>query len=980
LAAVLLVLVASPVAMPGQATQFTRTIWRSQDGLPETIVQALVQDRDGYLWVGTTGGLARFDGGRFIPLNDGTTQTLSVNSFLCLLLSRDGTLWAGTEGGGLLHIASTGVIRAYAAPDGLTDAFVRSIYEDSGGRLWVGTDSGLFLKEGDRLVRTDQSDTQGALDVEAIVEDHEHHILAGGSHLIALGAGQNKEISLPGANSQNHVRSILTATDGTVWVGTISGLLRQVRGKFERVPEISSTVRSLHQTSDGTIWIGTIGKGLWAYRDGKLTSIGDKGLLPIETVLSIFEDTDHRLWIGTPNGLVRLEKTQVSLTPLPRFGAEFGSISGAPNGGIWMVAQEPFQVSGGVAIPLKFPGIPSTAIRDLYLAKDGSTWVGTEGRGVYHLPGGKAAHLSTTPHHYIIGNFIRGFLESSRGEMWVATDTGLYCITAQSVARYGIADGLAHLSIRSLLEDRDHDIWVGTDHGLSRWHHGAFVQDTATASLRGEKVWSVLQDRRGAMWFGTRDHGLFRYRNNTVEHYTTANGLMSNIVYQLLQDGTGRFWISSAETISSVPEGDMDGDPLHRNRPLSVTLYRMPFETEGAQLSGGRYPAGYVAPDDTVWFPTNRGAAHVAASEAGVESTPTVSIVGITQDGVNLPVNQGLQLRAGNTRLAFSFASLFLGYQGGIRFSYKLEGFDSDWSPPGPGHTASYTNLPAGVYRFRVRSFDLSHPERFTEGSLGFRKNPFLYQTWWFRLLCILAMLGCGVFAYRLRLRKVRARFAAVLEERGRLAREMHDTVIQGCTGVSTLLEAIATQRKDALKDDGLLDMAREQMRATVNEARQAVWNLRRKEEEEVDLPHLLTALAEQATRAFGVPVVCEPIDPMGGISETTGHELLMVAREAIANAGSHAHPDWIRISASLEGIDLTVRVIDNGGGFVHVAPYDGSGEHYGLLGMHERMRRIGGTLAIHSASGSGTEVVMKVRHATPDAHANRRKPRERRR
>ena len=298
-AGILLVLFASPLSTSGQATHFTRTIWRSRDGLPENGVQALAQDRDGYLWVGTTGGLTRFDGARFSPLIDGTNQTPSINTFDCLLLARDGTLWAGTDGGGLLHITGPGVSKTYAAPDGLTGAFIHSIYEDSKNRLWVGTNSGLFLKEGERLVRVDQPAANSDFDVQAIVEDHEHHILAGGSRLISIDIGQIRNISMPGAQYQNQVNSILAGTDGTLWIGTAGGLLRRVHGKFQRVSEIAATVRALCQTSDGTVWIGTIGKGLWASQNGIFTRIGDKGLYPIDTVRSIFEDGDHRIWIGT---------------------------------------------------------------------------------------------------------------------------------------------------------------------------------------------------------------------------------------------------------------------------------------------------------------------------------------------------------------------------------------------------------------------------------------------------------------------------------------------------------------------------------------------------------------------------------------------------------------------------------------------------------------------------------------------------------
>jgi len=715
---------------------------------------------------------------------------------------------------------------------------------------------------------------------------------------------------------------------------------------------------------------------LWVYRDGEFGRIGDTGVIQIPTVLNIFEDADHRIWLGTQNGLVRLEKTQISLIPLPGSGTEYGTISGAPNGDIWMVVQKAFRVSNGVPTSLSFPGLGDTPIRTIYRAKDGSTWIGTGGRGAYHLDHGKLTHFSKDSPQPISSNFIRGFLESSHGEMWIATDVGLNYITAKGITRYGIADGLTNFSVRSLFEDRDHNIWIGTDLGLSRWHAGAFLQDAATTALRTEKVWSILQDRRGIMWFGTRDHGIFRNRDNVLEHYSTSQGLVSNSIYQMLQDRTGRFWISSAEMISSIPEEEMDDDPLHRNRPLSVTLYRMPYETNGVQLCGARMSTGYLAPDDTVWFASDHGALHVIAGGNGVEGTPMTRIVGLSLDGANLPVKEGIQLPAGGKRLAFSFVPLFLGPQMGIRFLYRLEGFDNSWVSAGSGHTATYTNLPAGTYRFRVRSFDVSHPDLFTEESFDFTKKPFVYQTWWFRLLFMTAMLGCILLAYTLRLRSVRNRFAVVLEERTRLAREMHDTVIRGCIGVSMLMEAIATQRDDAFDDNDLFNVSREQLRSTISEARQAVWDLRRNDEEDINLPHSLAALAEQATQAFGIPVMCERIDPMGGISGSAGHELLMVTREAIANAGSHANPEWIQISASLDGADLTLSVIDNGIGFVQTAQTSSADGHYGLIGMRERMNRIGGTLTIHSKSDSGTEVVMKLRRATAESKYHRQRSR----
>jgi ligand-binding sensor domain-containing protein len=282
---------------------FTRKLWQTQDGLPEQTVQAFAQTPDHYLWIGTTGGLLRFDGARFTTFDHENTPELRENSVFALLVSRDGSLWIGTEGGGLIRYHA-GKFRAYGLSDGLSDGFVRAIYEDHNGTIWIGTDNGLLRFADDRLVRVDGVHGNSALAVHAIAEDHLGGLWVGGSLLVRLDHGVMIGYRLEGGSSQNRVKSILETADHTVWVGTVSGLHRLPLGSrtFERVHHVNGTVRALRQTSDGTLWIGTIGQGIRSTNGRDFSAITAPEALPSNTVLNIFEDDERNVWVGTQAG------------------------------------------------------------------------------------------------------------------------------------------------------------------------------------------------------------------------------------------------------------------------------------------------------------------------------------------------------------------------------------------------------------------------------------------------------------------------------------------------------------------------------------------------------------------------------------------------------------------------------------------------------------------------------------------------------
>jgi signal transduction histidine kinase/ligand-binding sensor domain-containing protein len=969
----------------GQASpspfQYTRTLWRVANGLPEDTVQSLAESPDGLLWIGTTSGLARFDGSRLQAYARGSAQ-LAGNSIFCLTVTRDGTLWAGTEGSGLLRLRGT-ELKTYSIAEGLTDGFVRTVFEDEQQRLWIGTDDGLFLMQDGRIQRIDQGGQGGIapIAVHSITEDSDHRIWVGGSRLIAIDppghapSGHAQDYPLPGAYSQNRVKRILQTSDGTVWVGTVGGLQRLEKGVFRAVPGIHATVRSLLQTADGTLWIGTIGDGLWTLRSGQgtqthgqLTQVSRSGLLPSDTVLSILEDNLGQIWVGTQAGLVRLNKTAVGVVPLPQSGdPDFETLSGDDRGNVWVAAQLLYLIHNGVAQRITYPGLGDATVRNVFRAHDGALWIGTDGSGAYRIQ--DPAHPAQVTHFTapadLSNNFVRAFMEARDGTVWIATDEGVSRIGGPAPHTFTEANGLAFFSTRSLLEDRDAGVWIGTDRGLSHWLHGRFVRDAATKALAQEKVWSILEDRSGVLWFGTRDHGLFRYRNGQVQAFTTGEGLPSNSVYQILQDRSGTFWLSGPNQIASIAEAQMDSTAPSVSSPLSVTVYDMPFGADGAQIYGGRQPSGYLAPDDSVWFPTSRGAAHIAHATPAQGPAPRAVVDDVIADGrsisMNATNNGDLRIAAGVSRLRFDFSAVSLRSQAGVRFRYKLEDFDQAWNTPSEDLTASYTNLPAGHYRLRVVAFDSSRPTEISEADLDFVKAPYIYQTWWFYTLLGVLLVLLGAAAYRLRVLRIRRQFLAVLEERNRLAREMHDTVIQGCAGISALLEAMASTNGNA---DGvqheLLDFAREQARSTINEARHAVWNMRHEQEKDVDLVEAIQGVAAQTRREFGTDVDFTPTLKHCEMGTSAAHEILMTVREAVYNSVQHSGTNKVQLHLNIVGEDLTIDVADSGIGFVQNAEAVQQG-HYGVLGMQERVQRLGGTFELNSSPGSGTRVRMTV-------------------
>ena len=465
-------------------------------------------------------------------------------------------------------------------------------------------------------------------------------------------------------------------------------------------------------------------------------------------------------------------------------------------------------------------------------------------------------------------------------------------------------------------------------------HGDRFEIDVVTTALQHEKVWAIHQDSDGGLWFGTRAGGLYRWRDGKLTHYTTAQGLASNSIYELVEDPSGTLWISGPNGISAVNRRDLDAVAEQRARRVNLTLYGISEGLETIQMCGGEKPAGLLTTRGEVWFPSSKGPVRMSVDQPKPSDQAPVVVDQVVADGLQISPTGGVSLGPDTKKLELHYGVVRLRSQERVEFRYRLDGLTRTGAKPPP----------------------------IAEASLEIVQRPHFYRTAWFLSCCILALAAAAWTVHELRLRQLAARFQAVLGERNQLAREMHDTLIQGCVSVSALLEAhssLGPAEADARQD--LLNCARTQLRSTIDEVRGAVWNLRQKSPPAEDLSTLLRRMAEQVSQEFALNVECHISGKPFDFEQAATHELLMVVREAIYNAVRHGRSSKVQVEVNFDTGRCDVKVRDDGTGFDPEAVSSLPAGHYGLVGMKERITRVGGKLTVNSRPGAGAEITFQL-------------------
>lgn len=947
---------------------YGRRVWQSSEGLPEDFTQAFAQTADGYLWIGTSGGLARFDGVRFAVFNGSNEAAFGDDSVYALLTARDGTLWSGTEGGGLIRYRH-GVFRAFGAAEGLTNPFVRVIFEDRSGKLWVGTDRGLFRLDGETLQRIDGRSGIPSISVHAICEDREGRLLVGGGGLLVLSGGQSAHYTSTESRADNSIRTIRETRDGAVWIGTIAGLRRLERGvrdnPFAARRLVDSTnISVLCENRSGQLWIGTYGRGLMRFDHGRLVTLTAPSSLPHNNLLAVFEDAEENVWVGTQGGMLRLQPAAATtITMADGAPLSINAIYQDPRGPILATALNGrlFQATRQALVPVDLPAaLAGLVIRNVFRDSKGRLWIGTDGQGIARLDGD--AILRYTMKEGLVNDFVRAFCEDRQGGLWIGTDGGLSYWRDGTFRSFTASTGLIYGSIRGLLLDRDGSLWVATERGLTRFRSDAFVNDPLLERLNSKKVWALHLDAEQGLWIGTQGSGLFLLKSGRLTQFTMQHGLPSNKVHFVGEDRLGNLWMSGPSGVVSVSRRELESLPPDTSKHVAVRLYDTTEGLHTNQMRGGVQPAGVVTTSGEIWLPSTKGAVLILPDVPERPSRLPVVIEHAIADGRSLPFPSALDLAPGEGKLEIQYTSLRLAAPERVRFRYWMEGLERDWTSAGLRRVAYYTNLPPGQYRFHVVAYEMNAPQNATESILAIRLRPHLYQTHWFIAFCALVVTAGAWGSYRLHVRNIRRQFAAVLEERNRLAREMHDTLIQGSVGVSTLLEA-ASRAREVSPELGhdLIERARAEIRAAVDEARLAVWNLRHASSTGDRLVPAISQLAHRIGLDAGIDVKVNVSGRPVAVGGETERSLILLIREALQNAIRHAVPQHLSVSLGFNSGQLHASIEDDGIGFDSALDQPEQSQHYGLVGMRERVERMGGQFMLTSSPGHGTQVRLSI-------------------
>ena len=746
-------------------------LWATDSSnIPQNSILSMVQTRDGYLWIGTYEGLARFDGLRFTVFDKSNTPEIQNNSMLVMAEGVDGALWIGTPNG--LLCRRDGKFRCYTATDGLASDFVLSLCFDIQGRLWTGTTRGLSRYQDGAFASIKTSAGAELGYVSALCADRSGTLWVGTSAgLFSYQAGLFTPHALPGGKAENTIWSLCAARDGTLWIGTAGDWLvslRQgvLRSYSEKHGLSGNRVRVIYEDSRGTLWVGTDNGGLNRLEGGSFTYLGQKHGLSDDSIRALMEDSEGSLWIGTfGGGLNRLKDDRyifyntrnglpVNMTRSVMQDRDGAIWIGTIGGGLVRFSSGQFQVFGTLE------GLASLRVWSIAQGHDGAIWFGTYGGGLHCLRQGKVTIRSTRDG--MSNDIVRAVLAARDGSIWAGTNGGGIDILRPDgrIVNFSRRNGLSDDFIYAIAQDDQGIVWAGTYNGdLYRFQGEAFSIFRPQAGTSQNAIWAIHPDRDGSLWLGTNSGGLIRFKGGRFNAIDTRNGLYNDVAFQILEDDHGFLWMNCNKGVYRVSKkelNDFADGLIGRVRSFSFGVSE---GVRGVESTGPAQPAGWKSRDGKLWFPTIKGVAVVDPDyRKRNERVPPVRIEKMTVEGQAVDLAASLVLGPGRKKIEFAFTALSFLVPEKIRFKTMLRGFDRGWSTETNQRQISYTNLPPGRYVFRVIACNNDGKWNLEGASLRFELRPFFFQTFWFLTLAVCGLLFLAVMAFRWRFRRLQRR------------------------------------------------------------------------------------------------------------------------------------------------------------------------------------------------------------------------------
>jgi ligand-binding sensor domain-containing protein/signal transduction histidine kinase len=964
--------------------QYVATSWDNDSGLPQNSVQAMVQTRDGYLWVGTQFGLARFDGVHFTVYDTNNVPELKGRNISALVESADGSLWIGTFDAGLTRYKD-GKFRHYGAVDGMPNEYIKMMCETSDGTVWIATLGGLFRFENETFSSFGSSaEFSGSYTVRTMMEDHLGNLWIGTAVSLVccldsrILATYTSKDGLPITS----LRGLAEDSQGDIWVGGTGGLARLHDGKFTNYNKkhglTDNNATALFSDSHGNLWAGGYG-GLNRLAGNTFTTEKTPDGMAYDMINVIIEDREGNVWIGAKDGLYRLTLKQF-FTYTQQQGLSHNNVistmqdkSGTIWVGTWGGGLNQFK-DGKFKVFSK-AGMPTELVLGLMEDRSGNIWFGTDfDAGIFRLRTNQFTHFGH--HDGLAAPAVRLAFEESDGTFWVGTSGGLYFCKDGDFKHFTKVPGLAGQVVRDICEGRDNSLWIATDNGLARMKEKKIQNFTTSDGLSSNYIITLYQDRENVLWIGTRGGGLNCYRDGKFSSFTTKDGLFNNDVFSILEDDFGYFWLTCRRGIFRVRKHDL----IDYEKGLIPTIMSASFGKADGMASTECHsiakPSAFKAIDGKLWFATAKGLV-MTDPTLGVRANTNVPPIVVEECFVNKrPVEFNhslLHLPPSHGELEFHYTALSLSAAEKNMFRYKLEGFDTEWNDVGPRRVAYYSNIDPGTYTFRVIGCNNDGVWNTQGASMSFVIEPYFWQRWWFAAaIACFTVFSIGGVARAVTSKRLRRKVErleqqhAIEKERMRIAKDMHDEIGAKLTKISFLSEVTKRNLNNPLEAAQQIDNVSNSAREVLQALDEIVWAVNPKND---TLDSFATYLCRYVSEFFANTSVLAELEipstvPARFLSTEVRHNLVLAIKETLNNVLKHASAENIHVELSLSGAELKIVIKDDGRGFDSVKLTQLNRTERvgnGLANIHHRLEQAGGTSKIESWPGKGTQATFIV-------------------
>jgi signal transduction histidine kinase/ligand-binding sensor domain-containing protein len=963
--------------------QYAHNSWTIRDGFFKAEIRTIAQTQDGYLWLGTDSGISRFDGARTSEWTPPSGDHLPSETVLKLLVTRDGRLWIGTANG----LASWKDGRLTGYPQ-LAGQSVIALLEDHEGTVWAGSAA---VPAGNLCTihanRVQCFGAEGSLGRGVIsLYEFRGSVWAAGATGLWRRTPDPPRL-FPIREPVTEVRALIEGDGGELWIATQRGISVFVN---DRIKPLHLLMRSdLHpyrllRDREGGLWIGTFGHGLIHLHQGEVDTFTESDGLSSETVDDLFEDREGNIWVATTEGLDRFREFAI-----PTFSVKQG-LSGRPmtalaakDGSVWFSTSEGLDrfkggqvtiyrkhrgssksvaVNGPSIHEIADSGLPDDSIESIFEDDTGRIWASTTG-GVAYFEDGRFVKVDRLPARVVLS-----FAQDSSDSTWVdEQNLGLFRLVDGRVVEHHSASAVGGNDILTALapDPADGGLWLGFFHGgVSYLKAGQIQASFGTANGLGKgRVSGIHRDHEGRFWIAT-EGGLSLMKNGQIKTLATRNGLPCDAVHWAAEDEDHALWMSTACGMMRILRPEVDAWIAHPDSAVKITVFDSSDGTR-TQAPTGYAPSVSKAPDGKIWFVSRGGVSVIDPRHLKINTLPPpLRIEQILADGNRFAPTSNIRLPPLVRDVRIDYTALSFAAPEKVRFRYKLEGQDGDWTEVVNQRQVHYSNLRPGRYHFRVIAANNSGVWNETGETIDFSVAPAYYQATWFRVSAVAAFFMVLLGLYQLRLYQLAQEYKARLDERvrerTRMARDLHDTLLQSLSGLMLRLEVVKNRLPAGRTKDEFEEVL-ERGDHAIAEGRNAVYDLRWSASVTNELAQALRIVGEELatedSAALRIVVEGEPreLQPM------VRDEIYRIAREGLRNAFTHAGARNIETEILYGSRQFRLRIRDDGRGTPFEFLKKGRPGHYGLSGMRERAETMGTTLNIWSTMGAGTEIDLEI-------------------